>query len=631
MKIIVDSSTQINIEDGMLLDDISFKAIQNSLNNYSCDEVLELSFFLRSNYVQSSSLLDLVSTKISTQMQEEALKIQRAGLMLQHDKDAKDILEELQYTTSKKADFLRGVFFLKNNQFDDAELYFTRVNYKRGLDMCIILRNDSERMALITDPVALCYKSSKYWPEFKTNGTNQQDFLFITGNSDVFENVGNIDVQIKLIEQEIEKKETSKKEYLAEDFQALLSQLQELVDNENISPQVFYDIAKIYHLTKDYENAIRWYEKTLGLDSKYMPAKFNLCRIKDILFEESYVNTEVYDFNALLSLKKHIFDIDTGFCSGPVRRLCWIVIQARNMDKSVLEALDQVSSFFNPVVIANNKAILLKNEESVSILEDLLKSADSRYKEYILYNLGVLKEDVAVLENCELPQATYFKDYLQKNTETADIRLKAFLTEDENLLNNNDNPFCRILLGNKYLSDFEKRGYVDTEFLENAEAQFLLEPNSPFSINGLGIIAFFRNNISSAISLFNQIIDEYQGAVRNLANCYLALEDHSKALEFFLKAIDIKTYKTDEKVLTYLANKKRDFKAFDLLIARGFEHLKIAKALKLLEQNNVQAVIDMNITDPEIRNKVNEMKEKETERKRKIVEVEEYRKKQSFQ
>lgn len=630
MKVIVDSSTEINVEDGIALNDATFKIMRSALSSHSYDEVLKLSFFLRSNYAQSSELLDLASTMANSQMQEEALKIQRAGLMLQHNQDAKDILDELQYSTSKKADFLRGIFFLKTEQFDEAELHFSRVNYKRGLDMCIILRNDAEKMALLTDPVALCYKSSKYWPEFKSSVKNN-DFQFVIGNSDVFENVENIDVQIKFIEQEIEKRTSSTKECLPGDFQPLLLKLLELVDGGNINPQLFYDIAKIYHLIKDYENATRWYEKTLGLDGKYIPAKFNLCRIQDTIFDETYVNNEVYDYNALLSLKKHIFDIDTSFCSGPVRKLCWIVIQARNMDKSILPELESVSSLFDPIVVANNKAVLLKNQESVLILENLLTRVDSRYQEYILYNLGILKEDIGVLEQCEFQQATYFRDYLLKNVDTADVRLRGFLTEDERLLKDQDDPFCRILLGNKYLSDFENKGHVDTEFLENAEAQFLLEPNSPFSINGLGIVAFFRNNIPSAIRMFNQIIDEYPGAFRNLANCYFVLEDYTKAQELFLKAVDNSPSKEDEKVLTYLANKTRDIKVLDLLIARGFDHLKQVKALKLLEQNNVQAVIDMNISDPEIQHKVNEMQGKEAERKRKIVEVEEYRKKQSFQ
>lgn len=621
VQIAINPNSKIEIEKDTLLDDKTFNLVLNALNNHTVNEILDVFYFLRSNFDHSTALLNLAEIKSNNSSQLENIKIQRIGLMLQHNHNVKDLLSELKHNTEKRVEFLRGVFFISCNQIDDALFTFEKINYKPGIEKCAVLKNLRREMSLSEDPVVKCYFSSKNWANFNEDIKNK-DFLYTIGKSKSFDHIDNIDVQIKQIEECIDNKA----------YTGLITKLLSFIDNGFSSPQIFYDIGKIYHLTDDYEKAIQWYEKSLSLEKVYLPAKFNLARIKNRTIEDKCNYSAVSDFNSIISMKMLNFDVDLNNCTDRIRKICWTIIQARKLNKLAVSEFECLENDVDSVSIENNKALLLtdeksvkNNEKSIKILENLLKKADSNYLEFIKYNLGILRKDIKLLEECNVPEAQLYIDYFNNNSHTSDLRLKAYITDDINLIQDKNDPFFIIFSGNKLLEEYIKNN--DDQILEKAEETFRLNISSPFCINGLALCAVFRNNISAALKLFNQIINDVSGVYKNIALCYLIQKDYQKSMEWLLKGPLDNLSKDDEKILLFLADKTEDLKAIDLLIDRGFESLKKIKALIYLKKGELKNAIDLKVNDQEVLIKINELKDKENERKRKIDELDEYRKK----
>lgn len=624
VKISLESNREIEIAKDTVLDPETFELVSTALKRHGLEDILDVSYHTRSSYPQAKHFLDMAEEKCSSDIQQENIKIQKAGLMIQHGLDAKHLLEELQPSNDKRVDFLRGMFLLNMNQLEDAKFCFEKICYKNGLERCAVMNGETKDMPASSDPVIKCYSSSKNWKDFDLSIDNN-DFLYIIGKSSVFDNKENVDIRIKHIEQEIDGSSDTVV------LNGLVDKLNSLVNGGVSSPQILYDIGKVHHILGNYECAVQWYEKALGLDKDYLPAKFNIARIKDEPIDDKHRYIVVQDFNAIVSMKNLVFDVDLHDCSEFVRKLCWVIVQARNMNKSVLAEMESVSRYIDHAAFENNRAILMDSSESIGILESLLKSIDFDRSEFVKYNLGILKKDAKLLEGCILAEARLHCDYLNHNVDTQDERLRAYLTGNRSIIHTTDDPFCAIFVGNKLLDEFAGSFYLDVGLLDEAEMVFRSSASSPLCINGLGICAAFKGNIAVAIKLFGQITSEFPDALRNLAFCYLLQKDYDRAVECFLREPSAKFSKCDEKALMCLVEKTKDLRLIDFLIERGFEHLKRTKALTLLESGDVKQAVDLGIEDPEILDKIDEMKSKESERKRKMAEIEEYRKRRALQ
>lgn len=624
VTVVLSSNKIIEVTKDTQMDNTTFDMLVESLSSNTIADVIELAYFLRSNYTQASRLLDVAEKKTQTPEDKQEAQIQRAALMVQHRKDAKEILDRLEGTDDRRYEFVRGVFLLNNGQCEDAQFCFEKVGYKRGLEMCTVMRKDVKAMGSSTDSVVKCYYSSENW-ELLEPTKESRDFLYRIGKSEVFNNENNIDVQLKQIEDEIDT--TEDKEVLA----GLGEKLSRLISEGYNSAEIFYNIGKTYHIREESTIASKWYEKALEIDENYLPAEFNLARINGTSVKGRHRSSAVSDYNAITAMGNLEFDVDLNGCSEPIRKLCWTIIQSRLLNEAVLSEIDNLKSCVSAVVVENNKAILLDNDQSVKICTELLNTADTSHSEFIKYNLGIFKKDPNILDGCSIPEAQIYRDYFRKNTNTANLRLRAYLTENWHLLDGMDDTFSVIFTGNGLLNEYsmlDRKG----DALDKAEAAFRRCLGSPYCINGLGICAVYRNNVDVAIRLFSQILSETPAAGVNLGLCYLIREDYKRAAEsvvmcgvrFFLEKCSLAG---DVNTLLNVAEKSKNLKLIDELIECGIFEAKKIKAVILLEKGEVKAVEELRLDDKEIQERINEANEKENERKRKIAEIEEYRKK----
>jgi len=199
----LSSNKNIEISEGSVLDDPTFELLLQAIQTLSVSEILEISYLLRFNCHQSIGLLDVAEKKAETATEVENVKVQRIGLLIQHGLDAKQALEGLQYTDDRRYEFLKAVFLLNSNQVEDAQFYFEKLGYKRGVEMCEVMGRNMAEMSLSTDPIVKCYYSSENWDEFNSTVGNK-DFLYTIGKSPVFDNPDCLDVQLKHIEADIE-------------------------------------------------------------------------------------------------------------------------------------------------------------------------------------------------------------------------------------------------------------------------------------------------------------------------------------------------------------------------------------------------------------------------------------------
>lgn len=641
IRIPIDSNTHIDVSEDASIPPETFKILYDTLSDHPSQMIMDVSYLLRSNYEQSLSLIELCERKHSD---DYNTKIHRLALMLNHNKDIRNMMDMTDTMEDKRMEFIRGVFFLNNNQIEDAENIFTRLNYRKGMEMCSILKNKEIGNSL--DPVIQCYQNSKNWKECNIENISNEDFLYIIGRGGAPLDTENVDVQLRNIIDNIDDSSNSNN-----NMKILLN----IINKGYSSPYIFYLIGKLHHILNNKEEAIQWYEKALKTDPRYLPAEFNLCKIKNKALDTVCKNTTVNDYDAIVSLKNLQFEINLNNCSDDIRKKVWTVLQARKLKITDFDGyFDILKGWISPMILENNKAVILyyntgNKEESMKILEGMEEDG-----EYLKYNLGVLKEDLQLLKECYMEEAQKHVAYIEKREEGLDRRLQLY----NNNINNNEmveeGVFENIIKGNSILNTIMTTHPIkihdsvkihnpvkihdsinlhnpinltpeESKSLEMAEKFFLASSNSKYSVNGLGICAVYRNNLRSAIKLFSQI-EEY----RNMLYCYLMMKDYQKAMNTLMKMKKID--EKDKAIAMILLNKElrlSDFLKFvDFLILQDEnEDFKKIKARRLLEIGDFNSVIEMNIEDEEIKRKIEKLREKENQRKRKIVELEEYRKK----
>lgn len=683
----INSDDCIEVSENTPLSSESFKTLYNALLTHPFETIMEVSYLLRKDYEQSMSLVELCENLLSKKKQDDTntnddinneyenaindnmtdLKIHKLALMLNHKKDNKDdvknMLDQPDLIGDKRAEFIKGIYFLNNNQIEDAETVFTKLNYRKGIEMCSVMKNRESGKS--SDPIIQCYQSSKNWKDCNVENVKNGTFLYLIGrksdnDSVVSNNVddSNIDVMIKKITESI-KESTNKStdKGIKNNDNALDESLNSLLDifhRGYSSPYIFYLIGKIYHLLDQTENAIQWYEKTLKLDPKYLPAEFNLCKIQNKVLNTTVKNTEVNDFNAIVSLKNLKFEINLNYCSDDVRKKVWCILQSRKLidvDLRILEDFRMLEDWIDPVILGNNRAVILhqnnRTSEAIKVLESINTGDDAG--EYLKYNLGVLKQDLQLLKECYVPEAQKHIAYIEKDVERMDPNLQLYL---KTLCFNKDfideiagnSVYLNVLKGSVLLNHYinsqdinnstnDLTNDVDNSLLEKAEKCFMNSPNSKYSINGLGICAVYRNNVKSAIKLFSQISE-----FRNLMYCYLINKDYQMAMKMFTKLDHLD--ENDLKIGLFLVQQPLAFADFlkfiDFLISQNDgkscydEEFRKIKARRLLDVGDLSGAMALDVRDDEIERRIEELKSREEERKRKIVELEEYRKKRNL-
>lgn len=166
IKIILDSSKNFDISHCTVLDSTLYKSIRKEMCGNNSEDILDVSYFLRSNHKQTEQHLDMVKDKCSATIQQVNLKIQRIGLMKQNGLGVKVIIEVLKYSNDKRIEFLRGIFSININLFDGAQFSIEKIGHKNGLKACSALKYIRNEMAISDVPIVKCYYGSRNWNSF---------------------------------------------------------------------------------------------------------------------------------------------------------------------------------------------------------------------------------------------------------------------------------------------------------------------------------------------------------------------------------------------------------------------------------------------------------------------------------
>lgn len=675
---IIDLNQEVNNSD--------YLKLLNSLDKKSPQEISEISLFFRNDYIKCKQILEKalnselaesifhngVKTKLDYKNDiidlnsRENILIHILGLEIYHKKDFKNLLNSLSNVVDKRLDLLRGMGCLELKQYEDAELYFSKISYKKGIEICSFLKNKKSETK---NEIIKCYFNSCNWDNFEGK-TNNLDFLFRIGKSKKYFNKDNIDVQLTLLDQKINNVSNNLCK-IRDDLCKLCGDDDTIFNNTSNdglkSPEIYYMIGKTYHLEKNYEKAVEIYKKVLLIDSSYEPAQFNLNKILELPFIGKSNNISVSDFNCLIALKNLNFNIDFSHCSELIRKIGYFVKTFRNLiintstitthsidniitnnnnclnfNDKFLSNITILKDYFNNVILENNLAIFYylngEKEKSISILNNLiLNCSDNNLKEFLNYNLGIFKSDLKILSECSFSEAKIVYDYLNNNINTTDQNLKSYLLIRNSHNQNNDNNLLElkgILDGRKDVFSSILYGciYIDSAsndmMISMAENIFMNHLNSKYCINGLGICAVMRGKYKNAVEIFKKIIEDFPECKINLGFTYFLMKDFKNALENLLNVENV-----DDSFYLFLAKNCKELdlieKLKDKIKGKNENNLllDLIKARILLDMGKVEEVRLMNLSDPEIVQRLKMCEEKEKERKKKIEEIAEFRKK----
>lgn len=623
------NGTILEIHDKIVMNPSVFSQLCDSLNQNSIPTILDISFYFRHDFMKCSKLLHMALSKTTRKntstielFSYEHITLKLLALCLQHKQDYKHLMDFLQDFNDKRVNLLKGYACLYQKEYSDAEFLFNSIRYQKGLDIVNLYKKNNGNS---NDPIIQCYFSSSNWKITEIQ-TNNIDFLFRIGQSNTYDNEDNIDVKLTQIDHNILNFTSSN------DFNGLIKSLNELttlsIDIPD-SAEILYMMGKVNHLLNNHSQAINEYKKSLLIDPNYEPARFNLCRILSEPFKSNLKNDCIYDYNALIGMKNNLLDINLEYCSDLIRKIGHCIIQMKLKNKKIIPVLESIKEYFEEDIIVNNIAIILKDK---NMLEDLLYKCSPHIKEYVHYNLAVMKEDVHMLENNNIPEAKIQCDYFNKNMNTNDENLKIYFTKSKEILKNNKNNLSQLLYGCECINEND---------LHNAEKVFCEINNSMYSVNGLGIVYCLKGQYSMAIKLFKQIVDEFDHGYLNLGNAYflnkeyrLSTDSYIRAIKGFMKREGVESIKSDvlkvigisKNILKFLCKTGKDIKYLEEFINMGIKEFKGLKAILMLEMGEIEAVKQMNLDDFEVIKQLDACAEKESIRKRKMAEIEEYRK-----
>ncbi|KAI5169819.1 hypothetical protein PAEPH01_1024 [Pancytospora epiphaga] len=614
----------------------AFKEIVDSLVSGTAAplDLVELAYLYRNDIERAKQLLEIARSKSETEVSFEEgvlneIKISMLGLLMHHNIATEIDFFEFNNLQDKRIDLLKGFYLYRKKNFEDAQFLFNKVGYRTGIDLCRIAINGRDVIPKPRDPRMLCYVDSGEWVGFESNNVNK-DFLFRIGKNTTPDDPNNIDSRIELLEQEINKG--------GYDSESIISKLEAIKEIIPDSPEIYYLIGKIFHLQNDYERAKEYYDISLTRDPSYVPAMFNLRRISGKLMPMNKKNGSICDYNAIVNLRNGVRDFDYSNCSSTLRRVCMVVSKVGLHDASVvadlrkLQGSQSYGEIFDKEVVMNNLAVL-QLDKGIKILENMIYECNDRYEDYIKYNIGVIKGDVAALTNCGLAEAKLHLALLKEDTNVEDEALRGYILMDKDrdaakglferhLRENSENIqsfisdpvlFASICLGSLFIDDYLlQSNKSDISALEKAATYFIRARSSFYGINGLGIFYALRERFSEAISTFKEVTEEYNLAYFNIAHCYILKGEYRKALESLMNLNAVFRDEFVESLVRELCRMLGDQSLVSQCIKQGFLGL------------------DLDIS-PKVKPDVFKPVDKSEARKRKIQEIEEARKRLNLQ
>jgi len=507
-----------------------FEQLYNSLRTDQADQpkILSLCRDYRNHFEYAIRLLDLLKNNSNT-------KIERLAIHLQNGRPSQGLLAELENVHDKRVDFLKGMYFLKNKNYEDALFCFNKISYKLGIEICQLSLSPYAAKKS-TDIRIKIYTDSSYWKdEACKNIEGSKNLMYRLGVSGDWDDADNLDTVLATIEKRTE----------AEITEAEGRDMLKELDARGDVTEIVHLRGKIYHLMKDYRNATAMYKAALRQEPGYLPSAYNLCRIEGHVFDGKTLKSNVSDYNALIRLKSLNFNIDTSKCSKSVGKLVFAIKQARSRNPQCLEFfesnLDQLP--LNKAALYNNMAILCEDKgramkylskaiEKDTDSGDAHSDAAGKYSDAINYNMGVASGDKKYFENSKFPQSELYIGFIRGDPTTGNDLLNAYISKSSPDVrapesNRNNFAFVSAIRGQIFLEKNEVEAAIK-EYSRSARY-------STYSLNGLAVCYAIQGHFGVAIKLLDQVADKPKYVQENLINCYILSKDYYAAITQLLR------------------------------------------------------------------------------------------------
>ncbi|KAI4292557.1 hypothetical protein PAPHI01_1831 [Pancytospora philotis] len=520
------------------------------------------------------------------------IRIRALGLAVHHNTAKESDFYALDDTQDRRLDLLKGFYLYRKTHYEDALFSFSKVQYKLGIDICRIKLGQTGGISCIDDPRVRCFADASEWERCSAESlapyAPTADFLYRIGKSSTYANESNVDVQLTTVRKMIE--DVLPGEDAKERYARCLALLEELRRAHPEIAEIYYLVGTVHHLQKDLEAAADAYKLALSRDDAYLPAEFNLKRIAKAPVRAETRSTAICDYTALLSIKNGVYDVVLDNCSEQVRRICVSIIKVNNGDADSVGFLERLTSsdgaaddesglagVFDREALLNNLALLCGSQEKkLELLGRARSSCDSKYDEYLRYNVGVLARDADLLRSIGTKEAGLQLALLEKDTAVADPMLRGYNLYMQGALDEAKELFIDRLKGSA--ADAGRKKKADGSFIDDAHLFSALclaslhitehvklagvfnreesakEGGQPlneaikiyrrfsrsfYAANGLAVCLALKGRVDAAIKTILQVVGEANIAYYNLGAFYVLKKNYEAALQSFLRLDEI--------------------------------------------------------------------------------------------
>lgn len=392
--------------------------IIHSIENNVCDpkEILKWAAMNIHNYKDVTIVLQLLIDKDC--YNKDILYSYMIGLNITHGKEYLSYFEKLSNTKNNYVLVAKGYHMYKEREYTTALKLFTEAKYKRGIALIYTALKDKKKALMHAgkDDVLRLYVNSTTWKNSNLLNMHKEKLskyvLNRIQNNSVSGNSETVDGILQ------EKTQDSK----------YIEKLKDIRDKLSYTSELDYFIGKLYHKKQELEKAVEFYYEAYKADKTYLPAIFNICRIKGREVKDVHdAYTAIDDYNAFLEiLNDKTTKINTNNCSDNVRKYIF-------MNKNKFNALDEYkealkAEFFSKPEILNNMGVITKDE---SVLQDARAQVPEEYKKYVDYNICLVKKDFEKMKGLEIKQAQEHYNWFAK-TESINKTLKICAKLEEN-------------------------------------------------------------------------------------------------------------------------------------------------------------------------------------------------------
>ncbi|KAI5149666.1 hypothetical protein ENBRE01_1048 [Enteropsectra breve] len=560
-------------------------------------QMLAAAHVYRKNYEYAKELLKLALNKVEAfyfELQDNKqnrgerikrvaeTKILMLGNEIQFGNDPKYLFDQLQGHQDRKIDYLKGVYFYKNANYEDAYFSFSKAQHMHGMEMCALKLKSIPNAGRSTDCRIRCFEDAREWKKINKQDIQDAplDFKYRIGASDNYQNENNIDVILTKFRRGINENRNNVNE-----LEKLLNEHKKL--DEINSAEIAYLIGKIHHLCSRYREAKEYYNKSLLNDPNYLPALINQSILEKKLISVAANSESVSDYNAILRLSGAEDVIDLNSSSIEVRNLVSVALSAKKLEKEAVVPLlaiisKEVDSDFETLIpenikddvkrlkgkignnlafdteaAINNAAVILNSKESAGLLKYALSKACSKYRQCISYNLGIFTNNTEMLLESGFEEASEYIKLINKDPSSPSSELNGYIcmllardnknspdvenayTEQAKeiftgvLSKNNKSLSAALAMGNILLGEYFRT--LNDGHIKDALEHFKSVAYSCYGINGMGICYSLLGCFSGAVKLFRQIMHDLNDAAVNMANTFVLQQDYENAFKSFLK------------------------------------------------------------------------------------------------